>query len=153
MVLTGSSVARPCGWHALHRGEPWALDVYLRPQVLQILVEQAAAGADQAEEADATVVLQRTVEGDWPLPSHYQLAPQPLAALDLLDYPHPAACRLGREVLRSLAETVPTVVALIGRTARDVGDGPVIDPPPHRCSTARSEHWNERRLRLRQRRG
>jgi 4-carboxymuconolactone decarboxylase len=31
-------------------------------------------------------VLLRTVEGDWPFPIHYQLAPQPLAALDLLEY-------------------------------------------------------------------
>src|SRR5438445_5461918 len=106
----------PYGWHALRRGEPWALDVYVRPPALQILVDQAAAVADQADEVDSMVVLLRTVEGDWPFPSHYQLAPQPLAALDLLDYSDPAARRLGREILRSLGETAPPVVAR--RTAR-----------------------------------
>jgi hypothetical protein len=87
-------------------------------------------------------VLLRTVEGDWPFPSHYQLAPQPLAALDLLEYSDPAAQRLGREVLRSLAETAPTVVArrtararatagpLVGkllRAARGRGQRPVVE--------------------------
>ena len=52
VVLTGSSVARPYGWHALRRGEPWALDVYLRASALQILVDQAAAVADRPDEAD-----------------------------------------------------------------------------------------------------
>jgi hypothetical protein len=46
VVLTGSSVARPYSWQALRRGEPWALDVYLGPPALQILVDQAAAVAD-----------------------------------------------------------------------------------------------------------
>ena len=35
----------------------------------------------------------RVVDGPWPFPPNYQLAPQPLAALDLLEYPDPAAQR------------------------------------------------------------
>ena len=139
MVLTGSSVARPYGWHALRRGEPWALDVYLRAPAPQILVDQAAAVADQVDEADGMLVLLRTVEGDWPFPSHYQLAAQPLAALD---YSDPAVRRLGREVLRSLADTAPAAVArrtakaratagpLVGkllRAARGRGPRPVVE--------------------------
>ncbi|HLZ22357.1 MAG TPA: helix-turn-helix domain-containing protein [Ktedonobacterales bacterium] len=30
LVRTGSSAAGPYGWHALSRGQPWALDAYLR---------------------------------------------------------------------------------------------------------------------------
>ena len=36
-------------------------------------------------------MLLRVVDGPWPFPPNYQLAPQPLAALDLLEYPDPAA--------------------------------------------------------------
>jgi hypothetical protein len=118
VVLTGASVARPYGWNALRRGEPWALDAYLRPEALQILVKQLAGMAGQADEAVGLPVLLRSVEGDWPFPSHYQLAPQPLAALDLLEYGDPAARQLGREVLRSLVETAPTVVARRTASAR-----------------------------------
>ncbi len=75
-----------------------------------------AVVADTAGKAATLPVLLRTVEGHWPSPSHYQLAPQPLAALDLLEYSETAARRLGREVLRSLTEAAPTVVAR--RTAR-----------------------------------
>src|SRR5207244_679499 len=145
LVRTGSSAAGPYGWHALRRGQPWAFDVYLRPEALQVLVEQVAAVADQADEADGLPVLLRAVEGDWPFPSHYQLVPQPLAALDLLDYGDPAARRLGRELLLSLAETAPTVVArrtararatagpLVGkllRAARDRGPRSVVEGDP-----------------------
>jgi len=145
LVRTGSSAARPYGWHALRRGQPWALDAYLRPDALQVLVDEVAVVADTAGKADALPVLLRTVEGDWPFPSHYQLAPQPLAALDLLEYSDPAARSLGREVLRSLAEAAPTVVArrtararetagpLVGkllRAARDRGPRRVVDGDP-----------------------
>ncbi len=82
---TGISVAGAYGWHVLRRDQSWSLDAYLRPEALQILVDQATAVANQADEADGMPVLLRTVEGDWPFPSHYQLVPQPLAALDLLD--------------------------------------------------------------------
>jgi len=145
VVLTGSSVARPYGGHALRRGQPWALDAYLRSDAFQVLIDEVAVVADTAGKATALPVLLRTVEGDWPFPSHYQLAPQPLAALDLLDYRDPAARRLGREVLRSLAETAPTVVArrtararatagpLVGkllRAARGRGTRPVVEGVP-----------------------
>ena len=61
-------------------------------------------------------VMLRVVDGPWPFPPNYQLAPQPLAALDLLEYPDPAAQRVGREVLRSLVDAKPAVLAR--RTAR-----------------------------------
>jgi len=51
------------------------------------------------------------VDDPWPFPPHYPVAPQPLAALDLLDYPDQIARRIGREVLSSLAETKPYVLA------------------------------------------
>jgi hypothetical protein len=142
VVLTGSGVAGPYGWHALRRGEPWALDAYLRPQALQILFDEVAAVADQADEADGMAVLLRTVEGDWPFPSHYQRTPPPLAALDLLDYSDSAVRRLGRQVLGSPGDTAPTVVArrtararvtagpFVGkllRVARDRGPRPVVE--------------------------
>jgi hypothetical protein len=56
-------------------------------------------------------VLLRVVDEPWPFPPHYPLAPQPLAALDLPDYPEPAARRIGREVLTSLANTKPPALA------------------------------------------
>src|SRR5207245_1620573 len=45
-----------------------------------------------------------------------QLVPEPLAALDLLDYPDLPPRRRGREVLRTLGRVEPTTVAR--RTAR-----------------------------------
>jgi chromosome segregation and condensation protein ScpB len=119
LVRTGLSAAAPYGWDELAQaqgGQPWALDAYLGPDALQVLVDAVAAAADHADEADRVPVLLRAVEGDWPFPNHYQLAPQPLAALDLLDYPDSAARHIGQAVVRSLAESAPTTVAR--RTAR-----------------------------------
>jgi len=116
LVLTGASAARPYGWHELSPGQPWAPAAYLQPEALGALLDQFSRAADAAGDGSSRPVLLRTIEGDWPFPSQYQLAPQPLAALDLLDYSDPAARQLGREVLRSLADTPPTVVAR--RTAR-----------------------------------
>jgi len=61
-------------------------------------------------------VLLRAFDGLWPFPAHCQLAPQPLAALDLLDYPDDAVRRRGQDVLRGLALAEPTTIAR--RTAR-----------------------------------
>ena len=57
-------------------------------------------------------------EQPWPFPPHYPVAPQPLAALDLLDYPDQVARRIGREVLNSLGETKPLVLARRSARAR-----------------------------------
>src|SRR5262249_24867285 len=65
------------------------------------------------------------VEGPWPFPPHYPLAPQPLAALDLLEDPDPVARRTGREVLNELAETRPAVLARRSAKARAVS-GPLV---------------------------
>jgi hypothetical protein len=51
-------------------------------------------------------------------PSPYPLAPQPVAALDLLDYPDLVARRIGREVLNSLGHTKPIVLARRSAKAR-----------------------------------
>jgi segregation and condensation protein B len=69
--------------------------------------------------------LLRVVEEPWPFPPHYPLAPQPLAALDLLDYPDQLARRIGREVLSSLAETKPLVLARRSAKARAM-TGPLV---------------------------
>src|SRR6266851_4296146 len=45
LVRTGVSAAGPYGWPALRRGQPWALDAYLRPEALQVLVDEVAAVA------------------------------------------------------------------------------------------------------------
>ena len=70
-------------------------------------------------------MLLRVVEEPWPFPPHYPLAPQPLAALDLLDYPDQVARRMGREVLSSLGETKPLVLARRSAKARAMTGPPV----------------------------
>ena len=70
-------------------------------------------------------MLLRVVDDPLPFPPHYPLAPQPLVALDLLDYPQPAARRLGREVLSSLVETKPVVLARRSARARAM-TGPLV---------------------------
>jgi segregation and condensation protein B len=70
-------------------------------------------------------VLLRVVDEPWPFPPNYPLAPQPLAALDLLDYPEPAARRIGREVLAALAETKPLALARRSAKARAL-TGPLL---------------------------
>ena len=60
----------------------------------------------------------RVVDEPWPFPPHYPLAPQPLAALDLLDYPDSVARRIGRGVLETLKETAPIVLARRSARAR-----------------------------------
>ena len=62
--------------------------------------------------------LLRAVDGPWPFPPNYQLAPQPLTALDLLEYPDPTAQRVGREVLRALVDAKPVVLARRSARAR-----------------------------------
>jgi segregation and condensation protein B len=69
-------------------------------------------------------VLLRVVEHTWPFPPHYPLAPQPLAAMDLLDYPSQNAQRIGRDVLSSLSETRPSTLARRSARARAVS-GPL----------------------------
>jgi hypothetical protein len=53
VVLTRSSAARPYGWDTLRRGEPWALDAYVRPEALQVLVDAMAAAAGAANADDS----------------------------------------------------------------------------------------------------
>jgi hypothetical protein len=90
LVHTGASAARPYGWGAITTGAPRVLDAYLSMHLVEALREQLAE-ASATTPTDLESVLLRRVEDPWPFPPHYQLAPQPLAALDLLDYPDPAS--------------------------------------------------------------
>jgi segregation and condensation protein B len=123
LVRTGRSAARPYGWTELNpsAGQGWRLDAYLPLEVfseLQRHADRSAAAAGTDSETDLVPVLLRVVDGPWPFPPNYQLAPQPLAALDLLEYPEPAAQRIGREVLRALADAKPVVLARRSARAR-----------------------------------
>jgi segregation and condensation protein B len=127
LVRTGASAALPYGWtefshtHTQTQADPesqtqaataWALDAYVPQAALDVLLEQVPAAGGH----DTQAVLLRSIDGLWPFPAHCQLTPQPLAALDLLDYPDGFSQRRGRELLRALAEVQPTTVAR--RTAR-----------------------------------
>jgi len=120
LVRTGLSAARPYGWTELSSaGQAWRLDAYTPLEAFSKLQQHAAPfAADTRSGLDENVVpvLLRVVDELWLCPPNYQLAPQPLAALDLLEYPDPAAQRIGREVLRSLPDGRPAVLAR--RTAR-----------------------------------
>lgn len=60
---------------------------------------------------NADPVVLRVVDEPWPFPPKYPVAPQPLAALDLLDYEDHAARRLGRAILNELGDMKPVVLA------------------------------------------
>ena len=91
LVLTGLSAARPYGWTELNpAGQGWRLDAYLPLEAFSALQQHAdrsAADTGSDSDTDAVPVMLRVVDEPWPFPPHYQLAPQPLAALDLLEYP------------------------------------------------------------------
>jgi hypothetical protein len=70
-------------------------------------------------------VLLRVVDEPWPFPPNYLIVPQPLAALDLLDYPDAAPRRLAREVLNALPDIQPTVLARRSARARAMS-GPLM---------------------------
>src|SRR6202022_2340794 len=85
-------------WTDVGPGQAWRLDAYIPLKAFSELQQHAdrsdAAGSDG--DTDLVSVLLRVVDGAWPFPPNYQLAPQPLAALDLLEYPDEAAQRVGR---------------------------------------------------------
>jgi segregation and condensation protein B len=124
LVRSGTSAAAAYGWDELtpQADATWRLDAYVSLEVFDALQEQLnrldidADSADDPNQREA--VLLRVVDEGWPFPPHYPLAPQPLAALDLLDYPGPLARRTGREVLNELAEARPAVLARRSAKAR-----------------------------------
>jgi segregation and condensation protein B len=123
LVRTGASAARPYGWTGLRVERAWHLDAYVATDAAAALEQLADQVASPPDEEELEAVLLRLVDGPWPFPPNYQLAPQPLAALDLLEYPDPAAWALGRELLKGLKEVAPATVAR--RTARArVGTAP-----------------------------
>jgi segregation and condensation protein B len=124
VVRTGASAAGAYNWDELAQAAPtWWLDGYLSLDAFSALQEQlnrldidGDAHDPGAEERES--VLLRVIEESWPFPPHYLLAPQPLAALDLLDYPDQVARHIGRKVLSSLGETKPLVLARRSAKAR-----------------------------------
>jgi hypothetical protein len=101
LVRTGASSAAAYGWDELieARDLSWRLDAYiprdafanLQEELNRLGVDGSGDNHDLAEPA-----LLRVVDEPWPFPPNYPLAPQPLAALDLLDYPGQVARRRGR---------------------------------------------------------
>jgi len=118
------------GWNEVRKaaGATWSLDAYLVVEAYAVLqehlnrldLEDTSDGMSALWDpgAERERVLLRVVEEPWPFPPHYAMAPQPLAALDLLDYPADLARRMGRDVLRELAETKPVVLARRSARAR-----------------------------------
>ena len=130
LVRTAASAAAAYGWDAVAQraGATWRLDAYVSIHAFGAVQEQlnrldldadAFDGPDQREP-----VLLRVVDEGWPFSPHYSLAPQPLAALDLLDYPEPVARRVGREVLNELGDARPAVLARRSARARAIS-GPL----------------------------
>jgi segregation and condensation protein B len=131
LVRTGLSAADAYGWDELaQRSATWSLDAYLplaafsdlQAQLNRLDIDEPPDRPDEGVDRDA--VLLRVVDEPWPFPPHYPLAPQPLAALDLLDYPDPVARHIGHAVLSSLAETKPQALARRSAKARAL-TGPV----------------------------
>ena len=116
LVRTGASTAAEYGWddQIPAADVSWRLDVYLPQEAFAALQEQLnqldVDGSDDNVDL-AEPVLLRIVDDPWPFPPNYPIAPQPLAALDLLDYPDQVARRTGREVLNELPDTKPVVLA------------------------------------------
>lgn len=131
LVRTGASTAVEYGWDELGAAAQlsWRLDAYLPEQAFAALQEQLNRwdmdGVAYEDAGLAEPVLLRVVDEPWPFPPNYPLAPQPLAALDLLDYPDQVARRTGREVLNDLGETRPLVLARRSAKARAL-TGPML---------------------------
>src|SRR2546423_98021 len=116
LVRTGASAAAAHGWAEIGAadGLSWRLDAYVPQDAFSALQAQLnRLEVEDLEDHDADIadaVLLRVVDEAWPFPPNYPIAPQPLAALDLLDYPDQVARRIGRELLNALGETKPLVV-------------------------------------------
>ena len=129
LVRTGISAANAYGCdEPTPDSATWSLDAYLPLEAFSSLQEQLNR-FDIDDESDNSrareTIMLRIVDESWPFPPHYALAPQPLAALDLLDYPEPVAMRIGREILNSLGETKPVVLARRSAKVRAM-TGPVV---------------------------
>jgi segregation and condensation protein B len=135
LVRTGASAAASYTWHQLtERGDAaWWLDAYMSLSAFEALQEQLNRAdvetRTEDEAADRKTVVLRVVDAAWPFPPHYPLAPQPLAALDLLDYPDQVAREVGRALLNELGETRPSVLARRSAKARALSgplDGKIV---------------------------
>ena len=107
LVRTGAGAASAYGWDELGAGDrsTWRLDAHLSVEVFSKLQEQLNAlnvdGAAEEQHRTDSVLL-RVVDAPWPFPPNYPIAAQPLAALDLLEYPDQVARRLAGEALHAL---------------------------------------------------
>jgi hypothetical protein len=107
LVRTGLSAAAGYGWHELSGPQiaTWSLDAYIavdsygvlqeRPNQLDLDNEDDGDSDPPAGSQAGDSVLLRVVDEPWPFPPHYTIAPQPLAALDLLAYADQVARRIG----------------------------------------------------------
>jgi len=124
VVRTGVSTAAAYGWDELieRPDSTWRLDAYVSIgafEAVQERLNRLDIDADSVDDAaDRDAVLLRVVDEPWPFPPHYPLAPQPLAALDLLDYPDQVGRRIGRDVLNELEQIRPAVLARRSAKAR-----------------------------------
>ncbi len=161
LVRTGISTAGVYGWDELTQPVPtWSLDAYLPVEAFSALQEQLNgldidSDVEDASQARDSVLL-RVIDEPCPFPPHYLLAPQPLAALDLLDYPEPLARRVACDVLSALPETKPGVLArrsararalsgpllgkLRGRVGRERAQRPVVEGDPRTDTRAAAAH-------------
>jgi len=152
LVRSGASAAAPYAWDELAADMPWTLDAYVQAEWLRRL--QTTLDRTRAVPTSRSILL-RVVDGPWPFPTHCQLAPQLLAALDLLDYPNAAARRRGHDVLHGLATLEPSTVArrtakararlgaLVGKTLGGGADRPpraVLDGDPRTDTPAAAAH-------------
>jgi segregation and condensation protein B len=161
LVRSGVSAAHAYGWDELLQpgADPaWVLDAYLAIEAFSALQEELnRRDIDEMDDAPGQQqVLLRIVDEPWPFPPHYQLAAQPLAALDLLDYPHATARRIGRGVLETLKETPAPLLArrsargrakrgpLLGRLLGGLherrGRRPVVEGDPRTDTRAAAAH-------------
>jgi segregation and condensation protein B len=124
LVRTGASAAAAYSWYELiePHAPSWRLDAYVSQEDFSNLQQQLNQldidGSSDATPGPDQPVLLRVVDDPWPFPPNYPIAPQPLAALDLLDYPDNVARRIGRELLNSLADIRPEVLARRSARAR-----------------------------------
>jgi hypothetical protein len=112
LVRTVLSAARPYGWIGrVAAVQDWRLDAYVPAGAVSMLEQLANRDADPSNGKEPVAVLLRAIDGQWPFPANYQLAPHPLAALDFLKYPDTASRHLGREILGELKTIAPSTVA------------------------------------------
>jgi segregation and condensation protein B len=143
LVRTGASAASAYGWDELDAGKrsTWRLDAYLSLEAFSSLQQQLSAfdlnGAPEEALGVTDAVLLRVVDEPWPFPPNYPVAAQPLAALDLLDYPDQVAPTRRPRGADGLPYTKPLVLARRSAKARAL-TGPLMGRLLERAGQQRS---------------